>query len=246
MRMDVIVTASLLSLVLASASKADGQFSGRLTFHPAGCEQQRECYLDENFDYTDSQGIDWEAQKDDKTDGASIPDWAQPGIGLPFDSGFIRAAVIHDHYCDRHVRPMLQTHWVFYDGLLASHVSSVKAKIMYAAILIGGPKWIDLIPGKPCKQGAVCVQGISKVHLPADAYVGAAEDAHSIVARGPQYDKPEVKAAIQEIRQKIEMNPDAVSEADILAEARKVPQNEFFFDNINGIEINPSPVDAKQ
>jgi hypothetical protein len=141
---------------------------------------------------------------------------------------------------------MLETHWVFYDGLLTSHVPPAKAKVMYAAILIGGPKWIDLIPGKPCKQGATCIQSVSKVRLPSKAYVTTAEDAHSIIARGPQYDEPEVKAAIEKIRQKIELNPEAVSEDDILAEARKLPQNQFFFDNIDGVVINPPQNDIRQ
>ncbi|CDX18141.1 hypothetical protein MPLB_1700035 [Mesorhizobium sp. ORS 3324] len=64
--------------------------------------------------------------------------------------------------------------------------------------------------------------------------------------RGTQYDDPDVRAAIEEVRQKIEANPDAVSEEDILAEARKLPQNRFFFANIDGIVINPSNNDARQ
>ncbi|MDX8535185.1 DUF1353 domain-containing protein [Mesorhizobium sp. VK25A] len=246
MHIALMFASPLLSLALVATAQAEGHFTGNLTFHPVGCEKVRECYLDETFHYVDSKGGDWEAQKDDKTDGASIPDWAQRIVGYPFDPSFIRAAVIHDHYCDRHVRSMLQTHWVFYDGLLASHVSPAKAKIMYAAILIGGPKWIDLIPGKPCKQGATCIQRVSKVQLPSEAYVTTAEDAHSVIARGPQYDEPQVRAAIEEIRRKIELNPEAVSEDDILAEARKLPQNQFFFDNIDGVVINPPQNDVRQ
>ncbi|RWC09915.1 MAG: DUF1353 domain-containing protein [Mesorhizobium sp.] len=246
MRFALTIAMPMLGLTLAGTALAGGHFTDSLTFHPAGCEKVRECYLDGTFHYVDSKGKDWKAQKDDKTDGASIQDWAQSFIGEPFDPIFIRAAVIHDHYCDRHVRNMLWTHWVFYDGLLASHVSPAKAKIMYAAILIGGPKWIDLIPGKPCKQGTACIQSVSKVKLPNGAIVTTAEDAHSVIARGPQYDEPEVKAAIEEIRQKIESNPDAVSEEDILTEARKLPQNQFFFDNIDGVVINPPQNDIPQ
>jgi hypothetical protein len=246
MRLFLMIAAFFLGLALIDKAEAEGHFTGNLTFHPSGCEKPRKCYLDDSFHYVDSRGTDWEAQKGDKTDGASIPDWAQRIVGEPFDPSFIRAAVIHDHYCDRHVRRMLQTHWVFFDGLLTSHVSPAKAKLMYAAILIGGPKWIDLIPGEPCKQGTDCIQSVSKVQLPSEAYVTTAEDAHSIIARGPQYDKPEVKAAFEEIRQKIEANPDAVSEDDILAEARKVPQNQFFFSNIDGVVINPSKNDVRQ
>jgi hypothetical protein len=236
---------TLFAVALASAANAGAHFTGHLAFHPANCDKLRECYLDETFGYVDSQGTGWEAQKNDKTDGASIPSWAQPFIGLPFDPDFIRAAVIHDHYCDRHVRPMLQTHWVFYDALRTSNVSSSKAKIMYAAILIGGPKWIDLIRGRPCKMGSICIQSLSTLRLPVEAYATIADDGHGVVAREAQYDNPDVRAAIEEIKQKIEANPDAVSEDDILAEARDLPENKFFFDHLDGIVINPPSTDAK-
>jgi hypothetical protein len=241
-RLCLLAAGFAFSLAVVGPAHGEGHFSGALAFHPPGCEKTRNCHLNDHFDYQDSHGKQWEAQKDDKTDGASIPDWAQPAIGLPFDPSFIRAAVIHDHYCDRHVRPMLQTHWMFYDALLASHVNATKAKVMYAAILIGGPKWIELIPGKPCKQGAMCIQSVSKLSLPPEAYVTTADDARSVVARGPQYDKPEVKAAIEDIQRQIEANPGAVSEDDILAKAKQIPENKFFFDNIGGVVVAPTPI----
>jgi Protein of unknown function (DUF1353) len=238
--------ATIVVLAFAGSVNAQGKFSGNLSFHPTGCEATRKCFLDGAFDYRDSHGKSWEAQKGDKTDGASIPDWAQPEIGLPFDPSFIRAAVIHDHYCDRHVRPMRETHWMFYDALLTSHVSSTKAKIMWAAILIGGPKWISLVPGKPCTEGKMCIQSVTKLQLPIDAYVTTADDARTVVARGPQYDKPDVKAAIEEMRQQIEVNPKGVTEKEILAKAEEIPENKFFFDNLDGVAVKPPSNEIKK
>ena len=37
----------------------------------------------------------------DQTDGATIPDWAQPYVGKPFEEGFIRAAAITIVGCRR-------------------------------------------------------------------------------------------------------------------------------------------------
>src|SRR5262249_19955269 len=150
------------------------------------------------------------------------------------------------HYCDRHVRSMLKTHWVFYDALLASGVTSKKAKIMYAAILIGGPKWINLIPGTPCQTGSICIQSVSKLKLPDEAYTAIADDGRSVVAREAQYDKPDVRAAIEDMQRKIEANPDAVSEDDMLAKARELPENRFFFEHLDGVVISPPPTDAKE
>jgi hypothetical protein len=240
MRRASIIAISVMFMCAAQTASAKGEFSGKLGLHPNGCEETRKCYLDDSFHYKDSHSEDWEAQKDDETDGASIPWWAQSTVGLPFDRSFIKAAVIHDHYCNRHVRPMLKTHWVFYDALLASGVSSKKAKIMYAAILIGGPKWISLIPGKPCKKGAACVQSVSELPLPAGAARGVADDGKPIIYRDANYDNANVKAAIEDVTKMIEANPESVSEESLEKIAGSVPGNELFFNNLDGIVVAPS------
>jgi Protein of unknown function (DUF1353) len=137
-----------------------GQFVGTLKFMPDGCEAIRDRHLVYDFGYIDSNGVGWESSANDKTDGATIPSWAQGVIGTPFEADFIRAAVIHDHYCDRNVRTWRETHWVLYDALLAGGVSAIKAKVMYYGVLIGGPKWVTLIPGEPCKVGQMCIKHI--------------------------------------------------------------------------------------
>jgi hypothetical protein len=122
----------------AVAESGQGKFTGRLELIPAGCERQLKCTLKSDFGYIDSEGIGWEAKAGLETDGASIPRWAQPFVGGQFDSEFIEAAIIHDHYCKRHVRPWRKTHWVFYDALLASKtVRKEKALLMYFAVYLG-------------------------------------------------------------------------------------------------------------
>ena len=94
------------------------------------------------------------------TDGASIPEWAQPIIGKPYDESYLKAAIIHDHYCyeENHVRTWRQTHRMFYDALIDLGVDQIKAKIMYAAVYIGGPKWVTIVPGQNC--GINCVNNV--------------------------------------------------------------------------------------
>jgi hypothetical protein len=150
--------ALVLSGVLIFAQGASAEFVGELNLLPSGCEATGKCKLGSAFSYKDPFGVGWEAKKDLVTDGASIPPWAQHFVGEPFDKAFIRAAVIHDHYCDRHVRPWRQTHRVFYDALLESGVSRNKAGIMYFAVMIGGPKWVKIIKGGACSNlGASCI-----------------------------------------------------------------------------------------
>lgn len=142
-----------LGILFPILSNAD--FSGELVFEPDGCEKSRECYTKFPLHYVDSNGIGWEAKAGLKTDGATIPFWAQPFIGKPYDNSYIKAAVVHDHYCDKHVRPWRQTHRVFYDMLRSLGVPRIKSKVMYYAVYVGGPKWVALVPGNDC--GFQCI-----------------------------------------------------------------------------------------
>ncbi|RHX77471.1 DUF1353 domain-containing protein [Leptospira yasudae] len=126
------------------------EFTGNFLLSPVDCEQTGKCTLTYDLYFKDTNGIIWKANAENTTDGASIPEWAQPFVGKPFDSTYLKAAVIHDHYCNRHVRPWYQTHRAFYDALIDLGVESKKAKAMYYAVLIGGPKWMFLIPGNNC------------------------------------------------------------------------------------------------
>lgn len=74
-------------------------------------------------------------------DGASIPVWAWVFIGSPFTGKYRKAAVIHDTLCFVKDRPSKDAHWVFREALRALGVGRVRARLMYVALLIGGPKW---------------------------------------------------------------------------------------------------------
>ncbi len=110
-----------------------------------------------DFGYIDPLGKGWQTDKGAKTDGASIPKLLQPFVGSPWEKNYIRAAVIHDWYCDRHVRPWKETHKVFYSAMLASGLESRKAKLMFYAVYAFGPKWGYLIDGKPCTGTNNCI-----------------------------------------------------------------------------------------
>ena len=84
-------------------------FEGEVELFPDNCQTDRKCYLRNDLTFTDSSNVVWKAGKwlegspetveTGITDGASIPDWAQPIIGNPYDSEYLRAAIVHDHYC---------------------------------------------------------------------------------------------------------------------------------------------------
>lgn len=138
-------------------SPASAEFLGTFELGPIGCEATGVCKLTYKLLYKDPNKIEWQADALDSTDGATIPTWAQPIIGKPFDKSYIKAAVIHDHYCVRQVRPWRQTHRAFYDALVELGVDSVKSKLMYYAVYLRGPKWVSLMPGKACGTNSNCI-----------------------------------------------------------------------------------------
>ncbi|WP_051904051.1 DUF1353 domain-containing protein [Neorhizobium vignae] len=119
-----LVCWGVIALTFASPSLA--AFVGELKLVPVGCEAEGFCTVEKEFGYVDLWGLGWMARAGLLTDGASIPPWDRPFVGQPFEAAFIKAAIIHDHYCDRHVHPWRQTHRVFFDALLESGVREAK------------------------------------------------------------------------------------------------------------------------
>jgi Protein of unknown function (DUF1353) len=214
-------TAACMMGVLRMTS-AQAEFIGNLEFTPAACEQSGMCVIKTDFRYKDPNGVEWLTKAGDKTDGATIPTWAQPFIGQPFDKMFIKAAVIHDHYCDRHVRPWRKTHRVFYDALMETGVGIAKGKLMYYAVYLAGPKWVELMPGKPC--GHNC---LFKVEI--DALVGGKEAGKLVLTRRSQYDDPEFPGELREVEKLIADQGDKVDLRYLEQRAQRKRPNDYFY-----------------
>ncbi|SPF80027.1 DUF1353 domain-containing protein [Pseudoprimorskyibacter insulae] len=106
----------------------------------------------ESLQFVDSQGGDWLAPEATLTDGASIPPAFIESIGLPNSPQFVNAAVIHDAYCGvgneegprYHTRHWKAVHRTFYEALRVGGTDPIVAKVMYAAVLFGGPRWTQI------------------------------------------------------------------------------------------------------
>ncbi len=116
--------------------------------------------LEADFGFVDGHGVGWQTNKGARTDGASIPPLLQPFVGGPWEEGYIRAAVIHDWYCDRHVYGWKETHRVFYDAMIASGLNLAKAKLMFYAVYSFGPTWGYPEPGTTCVGTPNCIQTV--------------------------------------------------------------------------------------
>ncbi|KRR15994.1 hypothetical protein CQ12_29020 [Bradyrhizobium jicamae] len=128
---------------LAIAQENFGRFenSPKLEFVVEGPGKGRDMRLLEDFTYIDPGGGEWTAKKEFQTNGASIPQVFWSFVGGPFDGPYRSAAIIHDWFCDKKDRRWQDVHRVFYYASRAAGVGEIKAKILYAAVMFGGPRW---------------------------------------------------------------------------------------------------------
>jgi hypothetical protein len=138
-----------------------GTFEGELWLSPPGCEKMpgKACTLVSDLRFKDSAGT-WHPKKDKlKTDGASIPAFAQPLIGGRYDARYVAAAVVHDYYYNRHVRTYAKTQRQYYNASRALGTDPATAAAMYYAILVAGEAWVELETPESCPQpDATCVR----------------------------------------------------------------------------------------
>lgn len=105
----------------------------------------------QSLGFVDTFGETWQAPAKTLTDGASIPAIFTAIVGNPTDPEFLNAAIIHDAHCGvgnengelYHTRPWEDVHRAFYDALISSGVDDLRAKTMYAAVYLAGPRWDD-------------------------------------------------------------------------------------------------------
>ena len=106
----------------------------------------------EELTFVDAKRAKWVAPVGTFTDGASIPKMFIGIMGHPRSKQFLNAAVVHDAFCATgneekafyHTATWQNVHRMFYDAIRVSGVSAVKAKTMYAALYLGGPRWVGV------------------------------------------------------------------------------------------------------
>lgn len=112
------------------------------------------------LNFVDSRGRGWVAPARTLTDGASIPPIFVSVVGDPTSPEFINAAAVHDAYCGvgNETGPRFQrarwedVHLMFYDGLITGGAQPIVAKVMFAAVWMGGPRW-------PAPRDLISTQG---------------------------------------------------------------------------------------
>lgn len=188
--------------------------------------------LADDFGFKDGIGVGWETRRGDITNGASIPRFFHPIIGDNWDERYIRAAVIHDRYCDvinsHNVRSWQTTHRMFYDALLASGVGRKRAALMYYAVYNFGPTWDTLSSGSRCRVTDRCIQVV--------------RPGQTFVRYDDRYDDPGMASELEAVARELEAGgPAAGTPEDVLQiSARRHPVEKL----ISPIDLEtPGPTD---
>ncbi|MGJ8571966.1 MAG: DUF1353 domain-containing protein [Hoeflea sp.] len=220
-----------IGLLIATPASADW-FEGKLTLTPPGCQKLPgyACKLAEKIKYHSSEtGLTWQADKwqdgngqSGTTDGASIPVWAQKIIGNPYDESYLKAAIIHDHYCyeENHVRSWRQTHRMFYTALTHLGLPKAKAKVMYYAVYLAGPKWVEIVAGEDCGENCVKDTPHSGIRFDID-----------------RFDDQELQAQISAMNKRFS-DGDELSLEELEAAAESADYDDFFYKNGDTYESN--------
>ena len=109
--------------------------------------------VDPGLVFEDAAGVEWFAPRGTRTDGASVPRLALWVTDGRFDREFLKGAVVHDAHCqtdnetrcpdEYRTKPWKDVHRMFYEACLAGGTSPTKARLMFAAVWLGGPRWDD-------------------------------------------------------------------------------------------------------
>ena len=152
-----IILVCVLALISGCGPKVEPPEVDEGPFTPASISIRENGALmelrDEKLVFIDSAGTEWVAPRGTLTDGASIPRLALPITDGRWDRDFLKAAVVHDAYCQvenetrtpeqYRKRTWQAVHKMFYEACVAGGTAPMLAKVMFAAVWLAGPRWND-------------------------------------------------------------------------------------------------------
>ncbi|MEO1292960.1 MAG: DUF1353 domain-containing protein [Pseudomonadota bacterium] len=112
----------------------DGDFIGRFV-------GGQTAVVEKPLTFIGPDGQAWTAPAGIEVNGASIPRALWTIVGSPFAGDYLRASVVHDHYCVTMERNWRETHLAFYNGCRADGLSQGYASLLYAGVMRFGPRW---------------------------------------------------------------------------------------------------------
>lgn len=151
--------AALIAAYSGAMAQQSGTYFGELVLKPL---QDGAMEIGAPFGFVDQTGRRWEVPPGSKTDGASIPRALWSIAGSPFTGNYLRAAVIHDRFCESKYRSWKATHDVFHEAMIASGVDKKQALLMWAAVYRFGPRWTEAqsVCWNTCAGGNVFLENV--------------------------------------------------------------------------------------
>lgn len=147
----VVFVAVVIVIILVKVPPSSGGFKpNRISLIEQGDLKE---LLDAKLTFVDSAGLRWVAPQGTLTDGATVPRLVLPITDGRWDASFLKAAVVHDAYCQEEnksrtpeqyqSRPWPTVHRMFFEAMIAGGTDPSLAKLMYAAVWLAGPRWND-------------------------------------------------------------------------------------------------------
>jgi hypothetical protein len=106
-------------------------------------DHHRKMILLSAFSFEDPAGKIWQVPAGAKIDGASSPWWLWSIVGSPYVGRFRPASVVHDYFCYSETESWKDVHKLFFQACRANGVNRYKARIMFWAVYVFGPRWPD-------------------------------------------------------------------------------------------------------
>jgi hypothetical protein len=139
---------ALLTWVLAAClcapaySAGPPQFTGTVVLEVLDdVELDHKLRLLEDFSFRDEQGRVWLAPRGGVIDGTSLPRALRLLPGLPPETEFRKASVIHDHHSRARLESWREVRRMLYSASLHEGLGPTEAKLLYAAVYAGGWRW---------------------------------------------------------------------------------------------------------
>lgn len=97
--------------------------------------------LVEPFAFYQQDGTIWSVPAGGIVDGRSIPPIFSGLMGLPFEGGFRKTAVVYDYAAKAQSKSWQDAQRMFYEGSIVEGILPIEAKVMYMLLNAAGSRW---------------------------------------------------------------------------------------------------------
>ena len=134
----------LLAAWLCSSANSAGpaQFQGKVVLEVLeDVELDHKLRVLEDFAFRDAHGKLWLVPRDGVIDGTSLPRALRSAPGLPPETEFRKASVVHDYYSRSRQETWREVRRMLYGASLHEGLGPAEANLLYATVYAGAWRW---------------------------------------------------------------------------------------------------------